>query len=70
MIEELQSTLGMAKKTYGRERLKKYLSSGQISRSEAMAAKCCECMAYYADGMTDCEVYTCPLYPWMPYRKD
>lgn len=34
----------------------------------AIKAKCHECMGYYADGMVDCEIVTCPLYAWMPYR--
>jgi len=26
-------------------------------------------MGYYSDGKIDCECTSCPLYPWMPYRK-
>ena len=38
-------------------------------RSEAMLKKCHECCGYYEDGKIDCEVPDCPLYKWMPYRK-
>jgi len=39
------------------------------SRKQAMLALCHECMAFYADGKRDCQVPSCPLYWWMPYRK-
>ena len=32
----------------------------------AVLAKCHNCTGYYADGITDCEVPSCPLYKWMP----
>jgi hypothetical protein len=46
-----------------------YLSGKAISRSEAMRAKCAECMCWHADGRQDCKNEPCPLYPWMPYRR-
>ena len=33
----------------------------------AVLAHCHQCMSYYQDGKDDCENYTCPLYPFMPY---
>lgn len=39
------------------------------SRAKAVEHKCHDCMGEYADGMHDCEQPTCPLYTWMPYRK-
>lgn len=39
------------------------------TRTLAMLAKCHDCQGAYADGVTDCEVYTCPLYSWMPRRQ-
>jgi len=27
-------------------------------------------MNSYVDGKNDCEISDCPLYPYMPYRKD
>ena len=38
------------------------------SRAKAVEAKCHRCMGEYVDGLVDCEVVECPLYPWMPYR--
>jgi len=39
------------------------------TRSEAMLAMCHECCGHYQDGKVDCENPRCPLYKWMPYRK-
>ena len=39
------------------------------SRALAMKQKCKDCMGNYRDGRRDCEVPTCPLYGWMPYRQ-
>ena len=38
------------------------------SRTRAMKLKCKDCMHQFADGRRDCEVQTCSLYHWMPYR--
>lgn len=35
----------------------------------AIEHKCHNCCAEYADGHKDCEVPTCALYFFMPYRK-
>lgn len=39
------------------------------TRTLAMLALCHQCLGYYADGIQDCQNVTCPLYPWMPRRK-
>ena len=53
----------------GRTKLLKYLYGGRLSRGDAAVAKCCECMNNYIDGRVSCGIVTCPLYPYMPYRK-
>ncbi len=45
------------------------MSGSKVSRRIAIESKCHECMAHYADGKSDCQVVTCPLYLFMPYRK-
>ena len=41
----------------------------KLSRTIAIQAMCHQCTGMYVDGKQDCEVYSCPLYTWMPYRK-
>lgn len=47
----------------------KWLRGGRLCASQAIQAKCFECMNRYIDGRDDCRITVCPLYPWMPYRK-
>jgi hypothetical protein len=59
-----------AKATYGRACLLKLLKGSKLTRRESQAAFCCECMGLYADKVCDCEMCECPMYEYMPYRKD
>ena len=56
-------------KPIGKAALRKHLQGKQLSKSEAISAKCCECSAEYADGLNDCGVTGCPLYSFMPYKE-
>jgi len=38
------------------------------SRSNAIKANCKDCMSDYQDGRLDCEIPSCSLYFWMPYK--
>ena len=67
---ELLGYLAQQRESKGKKCLVKYINGELIARSEALLAKCADCSAYYTDGMKDCEVPGCPLYPWMPYRKN
>jgi len=70
-IEMIKRSLGTAKTSSGRKKLLRYLNMGKdskLTRGEAILAKCCDCMAYYEDGLVDCQNIICPLYPYMPYR--
>jgi len=40
----------------------------KVTRGNAIQAKCHDCSGHYADGKQDCEVPTCPLYEYMPFR--
>jgi hypothetical protein len=53
----------------GKTKMLKYLSGRRLTRGEAIVAKCFECMNGYIDGRIDCEIYDCPLYPFMSYRN-
>jgi len=41
----------------------------KVTRTMAILAFCHECMGFYQDGKIDCENKVCPLYFYMPYRK-
>jgi len=53
----------------GQSEIKRYLGGEVLSATQAIKAKCYDCMGYYADGNVDCETPTCPLYGYMPYGK-
>lgn len=36
---------------------------------EALRNKCFECCGDMVDGRVDCQIVTCALYYWQPYRK-
>lgn len=40
----------------------------RLTRGQAIITKCHECCGGYPDGRNDCEIPSCPLYRWMPYR--
>lgn len=50
----------------GKKELIKYLEGGNISRAEAIKAKCFDCLGMGEDNI--CEVEPCPLLPYSPYR--
>lgn len=54
----------------GKSQLIKHLKGEPLTRTQAMKAYCCFCMGYYADGKTDCQTPHCPMYPYMPYRRN
>lgn len=53
----------------GKKELVGYYEGKEISRKEAMLAKCYECMGYFIDGKVDCKIKRCPMYQYMPYRE-
>lgn len=52
----------------GKSEMVKYLNGKELTRGQAIKAKCYDCSGYYGDGKIDCKVTTCPLYQYMPYR--
>uniref|UniRef100_A0A6H1ZYS8 Uncharacterized protein n=1 Tax=viral metagenome TaxID=1070528 RepID=A0A6H1ZYS8_9ZZZZ len=66
--EMLQTIEATGSQIPGVRLLVKYLYGERLSRGQAMAAKCADCMGYFSDGRVDCEIPECPMYPYMPYR--
>jgi hypothetical protein len=62
LIEEIEKNgIGSG----GKNALLRYLKRESIHRSAAIKAKCFECCGYYGDGRVNCNIPTCPLYPFI-----
>jgi hypothetical protein len=53
----------------GSNYLKAYAEGKKLTSSQAIQAKCADCMADYIDGRDDCNTPLCPLYDRMPYSS-
>jgi len=54
------------KKRKGQTQYIKYLKGGKITRNQAIQAKCYDCDCMGETG--ECDIETCALYPYSPYR--
>lgn len=50
----------------GRTQLIAHLAGKRVTCKGAILAKCYECNGGYVDGLVDCGIPECPLYPHMP----
>lgn len=50
----------------GKAQLLKHLQGKRLQRNEAIKAKCYECNGL--GELATCDIATCPLYPYSPYR--
>lgn len=66
--KKLLSIIEHGKRAIGRDDMEKMLAGTLRHRAGALKAKCYDCMGGYADGIMDCSVTSCPLYPFHPYR--
>ncbi|RLB07735.1 MAG: hypothetical protein DRG27_06255 [Deltaproteobacteria bacterium] len=57
------------KRAVGKRQLIRYLSGEKISRTEAIKAKCYDCMGYCADGISECKDKDCPLWAYSQFRR-
>jgi hypothetical protein len=55
-------------KAAGRSERIRFLKGGRLTRDQAIRAQCYDCMGGYSDGPGDCEIETCSLYGFHPYR--
>lgn len=56
-------------RSLGKKEMIKHLQGGRLTMRQRLLAKCFECMGGYKDGMVDCRIPDCALYPIMPYRE-
>ena len=71
------TVIGLSKEKYIKNKIIKPGKKFKISipNSKIIRAKCFECFGDFdqgggSKGKIDCEISECPLYFWMPYRKD
>jgi len=65
----MESIRKYGKRAKGKKELIKHLLGQKLSLRQAIYAHCYDCLGYYADGVTDCEMTACSLHPFMPYNK-
>ena len=68
--EILESVEKYGKMAIGKKEYVAHLQGKRITFKGAVLARCYECNGYYADGKEDCDVPTCPIYPYMPYNPN
>ena len=56
----------------GKKELLQHLEGGgkPLTYKQAVNAKCYDCGCGWGDGAKDCNIPTCPLYGFMPYRDN
>ena len=64
-IENVENSIGSG----GRTQMLRFMKGERLTRNQAIKAKCYDCTCGYQDGRVDCEIYDCPLHPYMPYKK-
>lgn len=70
VLEEFKNEIQKyGKSAKGRKELLRHLDGKKLTLRQAVAAHCYSCAGYYADGKVDCDLISCPLHPFMPYRK-
>jgi hypothetical protein len=67
-MEAVAEIMEFSKRAQGRKEMIKHLEGGALYRSEAIKAKCFDCMGNYFDGVVSCEIPACPLFPFNPYK--
>jgi hypothetical protein len=68
LTEMIKDVIKSGKKAKGRSETLKHLHGDALTRDQAIKAACYQCQNYYADGLIDCEIDYCALYPYFPYR--
>ena len=67
--KKIREVVKDGKHVQGKNEYLKFLKGEQITRREAMLAKCYECTCYYDGTERDCLIPDCPLYPYNPYAS-
>ena len=65
---ELLRMLKKVKASRGKTLLMKHLRGKRLTQREAILAKCCDCDGYYTEGKKPCQITTCSLISFSPYK--
>jgi len=68
-IEKLKQRIQKHPKVRGRMELFRHLNGESLTRQEAITGKCNDCACGFVDGKVSCELLTCTLFPFSPYRN-
>lgn len=68
MMQKLQEVDRVGKKARGRVWLIRYLDGERLTRQQSIDAHCYDCCGYAMDGRPVCDLETCPLWPYSPFR--
>ena len=67
---EILAELNRSPRNVGSNMFKRYLGGNRLTARQSALAKCADCMCSFVDGLIDCHLKTCPLYPFMPYGQN
>lgn len=65
--QTLKQVEELGKAFQGKQELMKHLRGGRLTMKQAIKANCYECCGLGDNGIDDCEIPTCPLYPFSQY---
>ena len=68
-LQRIEKIKKHGKRAKGKAELIKYLEGGKLTYKQAVNAYCYSCMWYCVDGVYDCEIRSCPLYPFRIIRN-
>lgn len=61
--------LGLSKEDYINQYIIRPNGKNSLGYTALFRAKCYRCCGDFKDGRVDCEIPSCPIYYWMPYRE-
>jgi hypothetical protein len=69
-MDSIRDIMKYGKDAQGKRHLIRHLKGERLTMKQAILANCYGCTGGYDDFKQDCEIASCPLHPFMPYRKD
>lgn len=67
-MDSIKTIQQFGKRAQGRSELIRHLKGENLTRGQAIKAKCYDCMGGFNDGIYSCEIHECSLFNFMPYK--